>query len=193
MTIEDDIAFLEQVPTLRPLGADALRILAIGAESYAVEGGQMLFASGEPADCAYIVQRGSFKLDAGDEEITAGPGTLLGESALLAETPAARNRDGARGFHRAAHFARHVHQDAGKLSGRTRARRSARAQPSDAISAAQPDSEVKIKRLREPGGERGAPNGTAWGVGGNGECRRPAASTGPTQHTFLRNLPKKAA
>ncbi len=86
MAIEDDIAFLEQVPTLRPLGTDALRILAIGAESYAVEAGQMLFALGEPADCAYIVQRGSFKLDAGDEEITAGPGTLLGESALLAET-----------------------------------------------------------------------------------------------------------
>ncbi len=89
MTIEDDIAFLEQVPTLRPLGADALRILAIGAESYAVEEGQLLFAAGEPADCAYVVQRGSFKLDAGrpgEDAITAGPGTLLGESALLAET-----------------------------------------------------------------------------------------------------------
>jgi CRP-like cAMP-binding protein len=86
MTIEDDIAFLERVPTLRPLGAGALRILAIGAESYTVEEGQMLFASGEPADCAYIVQQGSFRLDAGAEEITAGPGTLLGEAALLAET-----------------------------------------------------------------------------------------------------------
>jgi CRP-like cAMP-binding protein len=89
MTIEDDIAFLEQVPTLRHLGAGALRILAIGVESYAVEEGQMLFASGEPADCAYIVQQGSFRLDPerpGEGEITAGPGTLLGESALLAET-----------------------------------------------------------------------------------------------------------
>ncbi len=86
MTIEDDIAFLEQVPTLRPLGAGALRILAIGAESYTLEEGQMLFASGEPADCAYVVQQGSFKLDSGQDEITAGPGTLLGESALLAET-----------------------------------------------------------------------------------------------------------
>jgi CRP-like cAMP-binding protein len=86
MTIEDDIAFLERVPTLRPLGAGALRILAIGAESYAVEEGQMLFAAGEPAHCAYIVQQGSFRLDAGADEITAGPGTLLGEAALLAET-----------------------------------------------------------------------------------------------------------
>jgi CRP-like cAMP-binding protein len=89
MTIEDDIAFLEQVPTLRRLGAGALRILAIGAESYAVEEGQRLFASGEPADCAYIVQQGAFRLNSErpeNVEITAGPGTLLGESALLAET-----------------------------------------------------------------------------------------------------------
>ena len=33
MTIEDDIAFLERIPSLRLLGRDALRILAIGAES----------------------------------------------------------------------------------------------------------------------------------------------------------------
>jgi CRP-like cAMP-binding protein len=89
MTIEDDIAFLERVPTLRPLGGGALRILAIGAESYAIEAGQMLFAAGEPADCAYIIQHGSFTLRPerpDDEEVIAGAGTLLGESALLAET-----------------------------------------------------------------------------------------------------------
>ncbi len=57
MTIEDDIAFLERVPILRRLGGGALRILAIGAESYSVEAGQVLFAAGDTADCAYIVQR----------------------------------------------------------------------------------------------------------------------------------------
>lgn len=90
MTIEDDIAFLERVPTLRRLGAGALRILAIGAESYAVETGQLLFAGGEPADCAYVIQQGSFSLKPegpGDgEEVIAEPGTLLGESALLSAT-----------------------------------------------------------------------------------------------------------
>ena len=88
MTIEDDIAFLERVPILRPLGAGALRILAIGAESYAVEADQMLFAAGEAADCAYIVQQGTFTLKPerpGAGEIVAQPGTLLGELALLAE------------------------------------------------------------------------------------------------------------
>jgi CRP-like cAMP-binding protein len=89
MTIEDDIALLERVPILRRLGAPALRILAIGAESYRVEPGQVLFTAGEAADGAYIVQAGSFSLRperAGEPEIIAGPGTLLGESALLAET-----------------------------------------------------------------------------------------------------------
>jgi len=89
MTIEDDIAFLERVPILGRLGGGALRILAIGAESYAVEAGQMLFAAGEAADCAYVIQHGSFSLKperAGDAEVVAGPATLLGESALLAET-----------------------------------------------------------------------------------------------------------
>jgi len=89
MTIEDDIAFLERIPFLRRLGAPALRILAIGAESYRVEAGQVLFAAGDAADGAYIVQHGSFNLrpQAGAEsDIVAGPGTLLGEAALLAET-----------------------------------------------------------------------------------------------------------
>jgi CRP-like cAMP-binding protein len=89
MTIEDDIAFLERVPILQRLGTGALRILAIGAESYMVETGQVLFAAGDAADCAYVIQDGSFTLlpqqRSGDETV-AEAGTLLGESALLAET-----------------------------------------------------------------------------------------------------------
>ena len=89
MTIEDDIAFLERVPMLRRLGAGALRILAIGAESYGVQAGEVLFTAGDAADGAFIIQHGSFSLKPerpGEPEVIAGPGTLLGESALLAET-----------------------------------------------------------------------------------------------------------
>ena len=48
-----------------------------------------LFNAGEPADGAYIIQRGSFALNTetgNQSEVIAGPGTLLGETALLAET-----------------------------------------------------------------------------------------------------------
>jgi CRP-like cAMP-binding protein len=89
MTIEDDIAFLAEVPILRRLGAPALRIIAISAESFYLDPDQVLFTAGEPADGAYVVQHGSFSLKperTGLDEVIAGPGTLLGESALLAET-----------------------------------------------------------------------------------------------------------
>jgi len=89
MSIDDDIAFLERVPMLAQLGESALRILAIGSESYSVSEGETLFAPGESADCAYVVQHGSFAVKpeaANGIESVAEPGGLLGESALLIET-----------------------------------------------------------------------------------------------------------
>jgi CRP-like cAMP-binding protein len=90
VSIEDDIAFLESVPTLALLGRDALRILAIGAESRYVHDGAILFAEGEAADGAFVVQEGSFALVADLNRAiapsAAGPRALLGEMALLCET-----------------------------------------------------------------------------------------------------------
>jgi CRP-like cAMP-binding protein len=87
MTIEDEIAFLEQVPFFRRLSGGALRSLAIAAESYAVQPGEVLFTAGEAADGAFVIQQGSVSLKPErGEEIIAGPGTLLGETALLAQT-----------------------------------------------------------------------------------------------------------
>ena len=57
MSIDDDIAFLERVPMLAQLGESALRILAIGTESYSVNEGETLFAPGERADCAEPIGR----------------------------------------------------------------------------------------------------------------------------------------
>jgi CRP-like cAMP-binding protein len=89
MTIEDDIAFFERVPTLSMLGRDALRILAIGAENRYIHSGEALFTVGESADGGYVVQEGSFALSgnpAYGEDITVGPMTLLGELAMITET-----------------------------------------------------------------------------------------------------------
>jgi CRP-like cAMP-binding protein len=89
VSIEDDIAFFERVPTLRMLGRTALRILAIGSESRYVHQGEVLFTAGDPTDCGYVIQEGSFRLESKAktaEEFVVGPGTLLGELALLAET-----------------------------------------------------------------------------------------------------------
>ena len=88
MAIDDDIAFLERVPTLGLLGRPALRILAIGAETRHVHGGEVLFNAGDEAEGGFVVQAGRFQLSPSEDgkDLTVGPCTLLGEVALFAET-----------------------------------------------------------------------------------------------------------
>jgi len=84
MSIEDDVALLERVPTLRLLGTTALRMLAIGSEQRDFARGDLLFNAGDDADAGFIVQRGAFRIeDGGGAEIVAGPGALIGELALV--------------------------------------------------------------------------------------------------------------
>src|SRR3954469_21766603 len=86
MSIEDDVALLERVPTLRLLGREALRVLAIGSEHRDFARGDTLFRIGDDADCGYVVQRGAFRItleDGSSAETIAGPGTLIGELALI--------------------------------------------------------------------------------------------------------------
>jgi CRP-like cAMP-binding protein len=84
MSIEDDVILLGRVPTLRLLGEAALRMLAIGSEQRDVPRGDPLFKQGDDADAGFVVQRGAFRIDDGaGAETTAGPGTLIGELALV--------------------------------------------------------------------------------------------------------------
>ena len=84
MSIEDDVVLLERVPTLRLLGTEPLRMLAIGSEQRDVPSGDALFKQGDEADCGYVVQRGLFRIqDDSGAEVTAGPGALIGELALV--------------------------------------------------------------------------------------------------------------
>jgi CRP-like cAMP-binding protein len=84
MSIEDDVALLERVPTLRLLGTAPLRMLAIGSEQRDFVRGDILFNQGDDADAGFVVQRGAFRVDDGaGAEMIAGPGTLIGELALV--------------------------------------------------------------------------------------------------------------
>jgi CRP-like cAMP-binding protein len=89
MSVDDDIAVLEQAPMLRALGRGALRLIALAAETREVQPGTILFRPGERIDCAYVVQDGIFELSIDPNHpgkvIEVGPGTLLGEFALIAE------------------------------------------------------------------------------------------------------------
>jgi CRP-like cAMP-binding protein len=91
VSIEDDVAFLEKVPTFAVLGRPALRILAIGSETRNVGPGEVLFRAGDPADAGYVIQEGSFSLTAealppDQQTKIATRGTLLGEYALFTNT-----------------------------------------------------------------------------------------------------------
>ena len=84
MSIEDDVALLERVPTLRLLGSASLRMLAIGSEQRNYGQGDVLFSAGDEADAGYVVQRGTFRIEDGvSAEIVAGPTALIGELALV--------------------------------------------------------------------------------------------------------------
>jgi CRP-like cAMP-binding protein len=91
VTIEDDISFLARVSTFAKFGFAALQIIAIGSESKHLDVGETLFTAGEITDAGYVIQEGSLVLTAGDAGLdepstTFGPGTLVGELALLTET-----------------------------------------------------------------------------------------------------------
>ena len=84
MSIDDDVALLERVPTLRLLGDASLRMLAIGSEQRDFVRGDTLFNLGDDADAGFVVQRGAFRVEDGaGAEMIAGPGALIGELALV--------------------------------------------------------------------------------------------------------------
>jgi CRP-like cAMP-binding protein len=91
MALEDDIDFLDRIPTLHLLGKDALRILAISVETIRLGRGDILFEEGQPAEGGFVVVNGSVVLQqagdtAGNDAVTARRGSLIGETAMIVET-----------------------------------------------------------------------------------------------------------
>ena len=58
-------------------------MLAIGSEQRDYSNGDYLFNAGDEADAGYIVRRGAIRVEDGDAEVIAGPGSLIGELALI--------------------------------------------------------------------------------------------------------------
>jgi CRP-like cAMP-binding protein len=91
MSLAQDIAILKQIPMLSDFQDDQLRLLAFSAESMDYQNGQRLFDQGERADGGLVITSGIVSLQTKNDEEFAevdrvGEGTLLGETALLAES-----------------------------------------------------------------------------------------------------------
>ncbi|MEO9526614.1 cyclic nucleotide-binding domain-containing protein [Roseibium sp.] len=90
MSLAQDIAILNQIPMLSDFQDDQLRLLAFSAESMDYSRGQRLFDQDDRADGGLVITSGMVSLqtrgaDGFVEVDRVGPGTLLGETALLAE------------------------------------------------------------------------------------------------------------
>jgi CRP-like cAMP-binding protein len=89
MSIEDDVNLLASIPTLRLLGIEAVRVLAIGSEIRTIRRDDTLFEAGDDADGGYVVRSGAIRVSSDESgiyrDIVAGPGHLIGELALVVD------------------------------------------------------------------------------------------------------------
>ena len=87
MALQNDILSLSRLPAFRDLEADALRLVALSAETRILRAGEVLFREGEPSDGGFVVLSGSIALTSGKQPaVLVGPPILLGAAALLTET-----------------------------------------------------------------------------------------------------------
>ena len=91
MALDDDIRILSDVRLFQGFTQEQLRLLAFGAETTLLQAERKLYREDDEADSAYIVVSGSIVLyreqdGAGVPVAMAGPGTILSELALTADT-----------------------------------------------------------------------------------------------------------
>jgi len=89
VSLDSDIKVLERVKLFEGFEPEHLRLLAFGADSQVFEEGQILYSSGDASDGGYVVVEGRVDLVSGTSDNVVkqyGPGSLLGELALITET-----------------------------------------------------------------------------------------------------------
>jgi CRP-like cAMP-binding protein len=91
MSLDNDVRRLAATRPFSLLPREALQLLAFSCERRVLKAGQTLFAEGDVADGAFFVLAGEISLKAAGEERRAGPGALIGETALAAEVPRGAN------------------------------------------------------------------------------------------------------
>nr|WP_321442767.1 cyclic nucleotide-binding domain-containing protein [uncultured Cohaesibacter sp.] len=91
MSLTSDIDLLRNVPFFAEFSEDQLRLMAFGAESRMYRAKQVMFRQGDLADSGFVISEGQVRMtitvDGVDQQSQIlGPGSLIGEMALLAET-----------------------------------------------------------------------------------------------------------
>ncbi|HEY8126968.1 MAG TPA: cyclic nucleotide-binding domain-containing protein [Methylocystis sp.] len=86
MMLDDDIDNLRRIPLFSIFEPNALRMLALSAETRLLRADDVLFRRGEMSDGGYVLTTGSLALaaDGRPQAMLVRPWTLIGETALLA-------------------------------------------------------------------------------------------------------------
>ncbi|MFC0283720.1 Crp/Fnr family transcriptional regulator [Camelimonas abortus] len=92
MTLENEVQSLRQVPMFRDIDPARLKLLAFTSERVQFSDGQRFFTQGDVGDAAYVILEGAANvlLETPNGQIKVaefGPNALIGEMAVLAETP----------------------------------------------------------------------------------------------------------
>ena len=89
MRLDHKISALSELPVFQALQPEAVHVLAFSAQDRSLKAGEELFRKGETSDGGFLVLSGRLSVDTtgigmpGEE---LGPGTLIGEAALVTET-----------------------------------------------------------------------------------------------------------
>lgn len=91
MSLDRDIGLMRQVSFFADFSEDQLRLLAFGAETRAYRARQVMFRQGDLADSGFVLTEGQVRMTISEDGIDVqsqvlGPGSLIGEMAMLAET-----------------------------------------------------------------------------------------------------------
>jgi CRP-like cAMP-binding protein len=89
MSIDIAMSLLKRLEFFDVFDTEQLRIILFAAENRVLRPNERLYSKGDPAHEAYLVQSGLVMLvdeTSESDPALAGPGTLIGEMALLVET-----------------------------------------------------------------------------------------------------------
>jgi CRP-like cAMP-binding protein len=88
MSLSSDLALLRLAPPFAALTDEQLRLVAFSAERMSVPAGGLLIKAGEPPPGAYVVLDGLIEVRAAGcrHMQSAGPGAMVAQLALLAES-----------------------------------------------------------------------------------------------------------
>lgn len=89
MRLDQKMRLLSALPLFQAMEPEAVHVLAFSVRERALPAGEILFRKGEASDGGYLVVAGAIDLDPASGALDrrrCGPGTLIGEVALVSAT-----------------------------------------------------------------------------------------------------------